>query len=238
VSQSTAQVGYYDGYWSAEETPRFEIGDFLTTLIERELDRSTRVIDVGCGAGATYARWVDERASYVGVDVSSKAVDLAREAGLEAQVVNDASELPFEDDSFDLAICIEVLEHLFAPHDAAREIRRVLRPGGKLIVSAPNALYWRLRVKLVMGEWDPLGDELSIAQPWRDPHIRFFSPDLMTRMLRHVGFSRVEAGGHDGCFLDHISRRPSNFGRSGAYGALEKRFPDLLGLRLHAVAVK
>jgi SAM-dependent methyltransferase len=237
-SQGTAQEGYYDSYWSAERTPRYEIGGVLTGLIERELGSAPRVLDVGCGAGQTYAQWVSARTSYVGVDVAPKAVELAAEAGLEAHLVDDASALPFEDDSFDLAICIEVLEHLFAPHEAAREIRRVLRPGCKLIASTPNSVYWRLRLNLLLGLWNPLGDELAVEQPWRDPHIRFFSPETIDRMLRHAGFSHVDAGAHGGCFLDHLTTRPTSFGVSRAYRFLESRFPSVLGLTIHAVAVK
>lgn len=237
-SDGTAQVEYYERYWSAEQIPRYEIGDVLTGMIERELGSSQRVLDVGCGAARTYAQWVSSRSSYVGVDVAPKAVELARAGGVEAHLVDDASALPFEDESFDLAISIEVLEHLFAPHEAAREIQRVLRPGGKLIASTPNAVYWRLRLNLLGGVWNPLGDSLAIEQPWRDPHIRFFSPETMARMLRQSGFSRVDAGAHGGCFLDHLTSRPTNFGVSRVYRFAESRLPSLLGLTIHAVAVK
>jgi SAM-dependent methyltransferase len=152
--------------------------------------------------------------------------------------VRDASDLPFEDESFDAAICIEVLEHLFAPQDAAAEIRRVLRPGGRLIASVPNAVYWRMRLNSAMGIWNPAGDWMAVEQPWRDPHIRFFTTENLVRMLERAGFSRVEAGASGGCLLDHLTTRPTAFGTSRAYRALERRFPSLLGMTVHAVAVR
>jgi len=170
--------------------------------------------------------------------VSEEAVGFATASGLEAHVIDDAAVLPFPDDSFDLAICIEVLEHLFSPHAATAEIQRVLRPGGVLIASVPNAVYWRLRVNLVKGVWNPLGDALAIEQPWRDPHIRFFSPTTLARMLTQSGFSGVDVGAHGGCFLDHLSSRPTNFGVSGMYRRAEARLPSLLGATIHAVATK
>jgi SAM-dependent methyltransferase len=170
--------------------------------------------------------------------VSAAAVELARAAGLDARVVDDASDLPFPDESFDLAICIEVLEHLFSPDGTVREVRRVLRPGGKLIASTPNVAYWRLRANLVFGVWNPLGDALSIEQPWRDPHIRFFTLGTLRRMLREAGFSAVEVGAHGGCFLDHLTSRPTDFGVSRLYRTAQLRFPSLLGQTIHAVAVK
>src|SRR5207248_9287214 len=136
------------------------------------------------------------------------------------------------------AICFEVLAHLFAPHRAAAEIRRVLRPGGSLIASAPNAAYWRLRLNLLLGMWNPLGDALAIEQPWRDPHIRFFTTDALRRMLEHVGFARVEIGAHGGRFLDHLTSRATDFGVSSGYRRAERRFPSLLGMTIHAVATK
>lgn len=236
---SAPVADYYEEYWSAEETPRYQPGDELTRLLDRNTGPGTTVLDVGCGAANSYAPAVAASAgSYTGVDVSSSAVALARDAGLDARVIEDAASLPFPDASFDLAICIEVLEHLFAPEQAAAEICRVLRTGGKLVASAPNAIYWRLRVNLMLGTWNPLGDALSIEQPWRDPHLRFFSPSIMERMLRHAGFPVVHAGAHGGRFLDHLTTRPTAFGQSRLYRAAERRFPSLLGATIHVLAVK
>ena len=230
---------YYDRYWSADPTPHYEPGHELAALLASGAGPEARVLDVGCGAGNSYARPIADRvASYTGVDASAAAVELARTAGLDATVIDDAASLPFADDDFDLAICIEVFEHLFEPHRAAAEIRRVLRPGGRLVASTPNSLYWRLRMDLLAGRWNPLGDELGGEQPWRDPHIRFFGPDTLARMLRSAGFGQVEVGAHGGRFLDHLTGRPTDFGQSRLYRAAERRFPALLGATLHALAVK
>jgi len=83
-----------------------------------------------------------------------------------------------------------------------------------------------------------LGDALSIEQPWRDPHIRFFTPQTMSRMLSYSGFSQVDAKAHGGCFFDHLTARPTNFGVSSIYRRAERRFPSLLGMTIHAVAAR
>jgi SAM-dependent methyltransferase len=236
----TAPVaGYYDGFWSADQIRRFAPDPALWSLIFDGVTPDTRCLDVGCGTGNSYAReFIRRGVSYAGVDISPEAVRAAKAAGIDAQVIADAAELPFADDSLDLVLCIEVFEHLFSPHRAAQEIRRVLRPGGRLVASTPNVAYWRLRGNLLFGLWNPLGDELAVDQPWRDPHIRFFTPRTLARMLEMTGFQRVRTGTHNGRFLDHLTSHPTDFGRSRGYAWLERRMPSLLGLTIHAVATK
>jgi SAM-dependent methyltransferase len=230
---------YYDRYWGAEVTFEHPVAPELENALRASIEPGLSCLDVGCGAARTYAQWLAPTARlYAGVDVSAKAVELARQAGIDAQVIADAASLPFEDESFDAAICVEVFEHLFDPRAAAAEIRRVLAPGGRLVASVPNVAYWRLRMTAVLGQWDPGGDPLASGQPWRDPHIRFFTASSLMGMLRDAGFSRVEVGGHGGCFLDHLTSRPTNFGVSRAYRYLQRRYPSLLGLSLHAVATR
>jgi SAM-dependent methyltransferase len=227
---------YYDRYWSAARQD-FALPPGLERALRTNVEPGLTWLDVGCGAGGTYAQVIAPGASrYVGVDVSEEAADLARKAGIEAQAISDATALPFKDETFDAAICVEVFEHLFAPHDAAAEIRRVLRPGGRLIASVPNVSYWRMRLNSMSGVWNPAGDWLSVEQPWRDPHVRFFTIPALERMLRGAGFSISEIGASGGCLLDHATTRPTSFGTSAAYRALERRFPSLLGMTVHAVA--
>lgn len=237
--QASATASYYDGFWSAEQERRFDPDPQLWSLIFEGVTGQTRCLDVGCGTGNSYALEFRRRgAPYQGVDISPQAVEMARAAGINAQVIGDAAQLPFADGSFDLVLCIEVLEHLFAPDRAAVEIHRVLRPGGRLVVSTPNVAYWRLRANMLFGLWNPLGDEHSVEQPWRDPHIRFFTPKTLRRMLGMAGFWVVGVGAHNGCLLDHLTSRPTDFGHSATYAFLERRLPSLLGLTIHAVAEK
>jgi SAM-dependent methyltransferase len=230
---------YYDRYWSAEVTVEYPVPPELESALRANIEPGLSCLDVGCGTARTYAQWIAPAARrYTGVDVSEEAVELARRAGIDAHVISDAASLPFEDESFDAAICVEVFEHLFDPRAAAGEIRRVLAPGGRLVASVPNVAYWRLRMNALLGQWDPGGDPLASGRPWRDPHIRFFTSSSMTGMLRDAGFSRIAVGGHGGCLLDHLTSRPTSFGVSRAYLSLQRRYPSLLGLSLHAVATR
>lgn len=99
------------------------------------------VLDAACGVG--YGTQLLARAaakSATGVDLSEQAVATARERyGEEASfLVADAAELPLDTDSIDLAVCFETIEHVERPERVFTELRRVLRPGGVLLVSSPN----------------------------------------------------------------------------------------------------
>ncbi|MFN2470678.1 MAG: methyltransferase domain-containing protein [Gaiellaceae bacterium] len=100
-----------------------------------------RVLDAGCGLGYGSAIMADAGAiDVVGVDVAEAVVEAAH-AHVPDTVrlrVGDVRSLPFEDDSFDAAVCFEVLEHLDDPERAIAELARVLRRAGVLAVSSPN----------------------------------------------------------------------------------------------------
>ncbi len=98
------------------------------------------VLDAGCGVGWGTALLAAGGAHATGVDISPIAVEDAQQAyGDRAEfAVADLLELPFENESFDAAVCFEAIEHVANPEPALDELRRVLRPGGLLLVSTPN----------------------------------------------------------------------------------------------------
>lgn len=235
-------ASYYDEYWSDPDNPRTVMVPGLVAFLEGSVDSSMSVLDVGCGDGRGPARILNQRAgSYIGVDVSRPAVERAQAAGIDVRLIEDASTLPFDDATFDAVVSVEVLEHLFAPHAAAAEFARVLKPGGRFFGTVPNTAYWRRRVELAMfGRFNPIGDDESSAKPWRDPHIRFFTKRTLSDMFASAGFEVDEIGGHEGSLLPEIPgiRRWSRPGPSTIYGALERSWPALFALRLHIRATR
>lgn len=235
---------YYEKYWSEGGfNPKNATWPELARLYSANINRGARCLDVGCGDGNVSGRWLKAHGcDYVGVDISQHAVDQAEMNGLSAVRIDDASALPFDAGSFDVAVCVEVVEHLFQPMGAMLEIHRILRPGGILMVTTPNIAYWRRRLDLaLLGRWNPLGDTLSVDQPWRDPHIRFFNPGALKRMLRAAGFEDVRVGAHGGSVLGDlpwIGTRMRGLPRIGVYRVAERFAPSLLGYRLHGIARK
>jgi 2-polyprenyl-3-methyl-5-hydroxy-6-metoxy-1,4-benzoquinol methylase len=106
-----------------------------------------RVLDVGCGEGYGPTLLAERAREVIAVDYSPEAVRHARECYAHANVrfeVADAMALPASLGAFDVVTCFEVIEHIEQDDALLSGISRVLRPGGLLILSTPNALVDRL----------------------------------------------------------------------------------------------
>ncbi|WP_031155013.1 class I SAM-dependent methyltransferase [Streptomyces erythrochromogenes] len=100
-----------------------------------------RILDVGCGSGALFAALRDRGAVVSGFDTSAGMLELARRRlgdGAELQVADLGSPLPYADDTFDDVTASLVLHYLEDWGPALAELRRVLRPGGRLIASVDH----------------------------------------------------------------------------------------------------
>lgn len=100
------------------------------------------VLDIGCNTGYGTIRFAPVAGRVVGVDVSPRAIDAARQRAPDGRpefIPTSGFELPFPDDSFDLVTSFQVLEHVPDPLAYLREIERVARPGGTVILATPNA---------------------------------------------------------------------------------------------------
>lgn len=103
-------------------------------------DPRPRILDIGCGAGATLKR-LEELGEATGVDISGQAVSYSRQRGCRRICRVEEEQLPFGDDTVDLVVSLDVIEHLDNDYLHLREYRRVLRPGGSLLLTVP-ALAW------------------------------------------------------------------------------------------------
>ncbi len=234
---------YYDEYWSGTTgwVPPAGLDEDLRAWFDPLMQPGSRAIDVGCGDGARYGSHMQESGvDMYGVDISEVAVQEARQRGIDAQVASLSDPLPFEDSSFNVAICLEVLEHLVDPEYVVREISRVLKPGGRALISVPNAAYWTTRVELLFtGHFNPRGSPMTQRlAPWRDPHIRFFNPRTFAALLNEGGLEIVRAGGLECQFL-RIAGVDRMLGSKSLLDkpleAIGRRWPSLLARRCIAL---
>ncbi len=139
-----------------------------------------KVLDLGCRAGAVSRHFLDGN-EVVGLDVDRAALAKAAALGIETVVGDVEAPLPFPDASFDAVVAGELLEHLRDPAALVAEATRVLRPGGVLAGSVPNA--FRLKSRLVF---------LAGRPPEDDPtHVQLFSPGAVRRLLSGLEDVRI-----------------------------------------------
>jgi len=123
----------------------------LETLVDLFLDdddlKGKRALDAGCGTGAGAARLGAKGAVVFAVDIGIELVRLTRSKSECSASVASLLTLPFQSNSFDVVFSSEVIEHTSDPLAATRELCRVLRPGGHLVLSTPNRL-WQPPVRL------------------------------------------------------------------------------------------
>jgi SAM-dependent methyltransferase len=157
---------------------RRDEGDFVFVperipLLVAAVGSGKRVLDLGCRSGALTRHFLDGN-SVVGLDVDAAALEKAAALGIEPVQANVEEPLPFEDGSFDAVVAGELFEHLQFPDALVAEIRRVLRTGGVLAGSVPNAFRVQSRLRFLRGK-----------PPEDDPtHLRMFSPTAVRELLR------------------------------------------------------
>jgi len=100
------------------------------------LPQPARVLDAGCGSGRNMVE-LARLGTVTGIELSQTSVSLARARLLGDVIEGSVLSMPFDADSFDLAVSLDVIEHLDEDLDALRELRRVVAPGGSLLVTVP-----------------------------------------------------------------------------------------------------
>lgn len=148
------------------------------------------ILDLGCGNGSFIAQYRGRRWNLSGIDLSESGIEIARRSfeGItfySGDVTGNPEGLAEE--SFDVVICLEVVEHVYHPRHLARNCFRLLRAGGHLIISTPYHGYLKnLGISLTNTHdrhFDPL---------WDHGHIKFWSRETLPLLLREQGFDNLE----------------------------------------------
>ncbi|MYY83991.1 MULTISPECIES: class I SAM-dependent methyltransferase [unclassified Streptomyces] len=165
--------------------------------------RTATVLDIGCGDGTAAATAAPLLAGHrvVGVDWSQDALKRAH-ARLPYVVRGELSDggLPFADGAADAVLFSEVVEHLVDPDSALDELRRVLRPGGHLMLSTPNLAAWYNRGLLLAGV-QPVFSEVSLrgihGRPGKEVvgHLRLYTARALREFVAASGFEIVRLSG-------------------------------------------
>jgi SAM-dependent methyltransferase len=149
---------------------------------------ASRVLDVGCGTGLNAGFLKARGHSVTGVDISPVAIERFTSQGFEGFVCDvSAQSLPVGNDTFDLVYASEVIEHCTDTETFLGELFRVLRPGGKLVLSTPNSAFWPYRILAAAGR--------TPSEYQHQGHVRFFSQKSLRRAVENAGFGAVNVSG-------------------------------------------
>jgi ubiquinone/menaquinone biosynthesis C-methylase UbiE len=177
---------FYEEAWAdAPDDPEPWAWERRRALLLSEARRGERVLDLGCGAGRFVAALREAGAEPVGVEIAEAALERARRnvPGADLRLVAPDGSLPLEHGSFDLVWCSEVLEHVVDTRQLLLEVRRVLRPAGRLLVTTP--FHGRLKGALIAltrfeAHYDPTG-----------AHLRFYTRASLRKTLVRAGFDPI-----------------------------------------------
>jgi 2-polyprenyl-3-methyl-5-hydroxy-6-metoxy-1,4-benzoquinol methylase len=182
-----------------------------------------RVLDVGCAEGAGIGVLRARGATHVaGIDADEGFAAAARERYDEVVCGSVPDDLAWPDQSFDTVLCYDVLEHLYDPWSAARRLAALLKPGGRLHLSIPNARNKRLWLPLLLSgrfRYEPEGI-MDVT------HVRFFA--------RRDAVELLEAAGLEVLSVDHAP--PETLKRRIASALTRGRAMELLTIQWYVLA--
>jgi SAM-dependent methyltransferase len=194
------QSHHYPILYQVEEAHWWYLGRrrIIQSLVEKISStlNNPRILDVGCGTGANL-KMLAGLGRAEGVDISPQAVEFCRERGLDSVKLGAVEELPYENDSFDLVTALDVIEHLDDDVAGLREMRRVLRPEGRLLLFVPAFMFlWGVqddvsnhRRRYTLPSLLKAVEAAGFSVEWSSyANISFFLPVLVVRsVMRWLG---------------------------------------------------
>lgn len=178
-----------DEYYE-EKSPEYFSGvrwDYVHAIAENP---GAKILEIGCGTGDTGAVLLREGkcGHYCGIELNESAAEHARLQISEAIVGNvESMPFPWDNQSFDVLIISEVLEHLIDPWKVLRRLHSLMKPGAVVFASSPNISHYRVIKMLLAGHW-----KLEDAGVMDRTHLRWFTPMSYGQMFESCGF-RVES---------------------------------------------
>lgn len=196
-----------------------------------------KVLDVGCGGGFSCEFLAQRGCQVAGLDQSQACITAAQAHAASHSLQIDyrcglAEALPYSDCSFDVVICVDVLEHVADLHKTLTEIYRVLRPGGWFCFDTINRT-WKAKLILIWLLEDWLREIPRGVHDWQ----KFIDPEQLTAMLHSIGFTGSDIKGFN-LFGTHLFDYISAYWRYRRTGSFQAVINDDRSLMYIGAACK
>lgn len=177
------------------------------------------ILDVGCGSLRLLQAAAGRFKRRVGLDIAAMPV-WEHHPDIESMVVDvDKGPLPYHDATFDAVTCLMVVEHVFDPYHVVRELRRVCRPEGRVVIGVPNLVGIKRRLEVLRGCLPVTSTQHSFDNgAWDGYHLHNFTKGSLEWLLRKEGL------------------QPVRWAAQGAFPWFKQRFHSLLGNDLIVMA--
>ena len=164
-----------------------------------------RVLDVGCGSGVVLYNLREKYRELHGVELSGERIKTARQTleGLPARIESGNIEtgLDYPDAHFDTIVIADVIEHVVNLWPATLEMKRLLKPGGQIVLTTPNIASIRRRLTLLAGIFPSTaapdeGFDVRTENELHDNgHVHYFTFSMLRKLFARYGFARVDCYG-------------------------------------------
>lgn len=180
--------------------------------------KNNKILDIGCYDGSLGRKLIDNSNEVYGLEANKESAEVAQKRGLKVKVQNVTEAFDFENNFFDVVVAGEIIEHILDTDFFIDEVKRVLKPGGQIVLSTPNVASFGRRILLLLGENPHLEASLGFPPEANAGHLRYFTKGLLTRYLEHKNFKIIK-------FTSDIV----NFNRSGSLmsSVLASLFPTI-----------
>jgi len=180
---------YYQGFVSNQGIPDLKITNHKEVY-------GKKILVAGVGMGRDVSYLIKDNDVY-GIDISLSGLEIAKKKGIKVKIADvDRDRIPYGNSQFDIVVCKDLLEHLINPLFLLKEIYRVLKKSGYLVVNVPNHFHWWLRLRILFGKsliWKVIGqDQSKIFNEWDYMHIRYFTWKGFQAYLKKGDFKIVK----------------------------------------------
>ena len=179
---------------------------YLDLLAAAGVPARGRLLEIGCGAGNFLVRAADRGFDVTGLEYSRYAAERARQnlGGRGHVLVGEVTSLADQSNAYDVCVLCDVIEHVRRPDEFVREILRLLRPGGVLLVVTPSLDSWSAR--FLGSRW----------MEYKAEHLYYFTRATIVRQLRDAGYAKVTLrSGVKKLSLDYVAAHFDKYPVSG-----------------------